>query len=217
VSRFTLRWETPVEWVAAVEGDLEGLLSDHAHCELQAAAAVQSLMGKNLELTSLVRALTEMAREELEHFGRVHDLIASRGLTLRQHAKSPYTEQLIAAARMGRGDARLDRLLVAGLIEARSLERFRLLSRHLADRDLADFYRSLMASEAGHQALFHELAAELAPPERLAARIDELERFEAEVVAALPFAARMHSGPPPRSIAPSARTGSAALPVSTEP
>ena len=194
MSRFRLHVETPVTWVERMAEAPLALLCDHAHCELQAATAVQALIAKNPGRERLVVTLAAMASEEMEHFGRVTELLFARGGTLSAHSKSPYAERLFAAAKDGRGDAHLDRLLVSGLIEARSLERFRLLARHLDDPELAELYRSLMASEAGHQVLFHELALELAPAEVVTRRARELSAAEGAVIAELPFAYRMHSG-----------------------
>jgi tRNA-(ms[2]io[6]A)-hydroxylase len=180
--------------VARVEREPLALLSDHAHCELKAAASAQALLARNAENGRLVRALTEIAIEELEHFGRVLEELERRGGTLRRTAASPYAEGLLQASAADRRDPLLDRLLVASLIEARSLERFRLLAEHLADRGLAALYESLSASEARHRALFVRLARELYPAREVEVRSSELASREGRLVAGLPFAYRMHSG-----------------------
>lgn len=195
-----LRWRTPLEWVSAVEADPLALLSDHAHCELGAAASAQTLIARNPGRDELVASLAETARTELEHCERVIGLLHRRGGRLQHPEPSPYAAGLLrAAAEHGQGPAGervlLDRLLVAGLIEARSLERFHLLATHLADRELAELYRDLMASEAGHRALFHRLALRYHGAESVAARLAELAELEAELIAGLPFAHRVHSGP----------------------
>lgn len=195
-----LRWRTPPEWVREVEADPLALLSDHAHCELGAAASAQTLIARNPGRDELVAGLAETARTELEHFERVVALLHGRGGSLRHPEPSPYAAGLLSAAAehgAGRAEQRplLDRLLVAGLIEARSLERFHLLATHLADRELAGLYRDLMASEASHRALFHRLATRYHDAERVAARLAELARLEAELISRLPFAHRVHSGP----------------------
>lgn len=198
---FRLNFATPFEWVARVETDPLALLSDHAHCELKAAASAQALIAKNPSRTVLVVRLTEVAREELEHFASVVQLLDARGGALGPLAPNPYAEALLARSHDGRicaSDARdeqlLDRLLVSSLIEARSLERFHLLATHLADRELADFYRGLIPAESLHQALFRELALSAYPAERVAVRLDVLAAIEGDIVAQLPFAVRMHSG-----------------------
>lgn len=191
---FRLDWSTPPAWVARVaERPLE-LLSDHAHCELKAAASAQAMVAKNGHLPELVDALGAVAIEELEHFRRVHDLLRERGGALLPQDVNPYAEALLDRSAATRSRRFLDRLLVAELIEARSLERFHLLSEHLPDAELADLYGGLMQSEAGHQALFERLAHALFPGEEVEARRDELRVIEGEVMAAQPFGYRVHSG-----------------------
>ena len=191
---FRLDYETPPDWVARVEEDTLALLSDHAHCELKAAASAQSMVAKNGRHGDLVDALSEVAIEELEHFVRVHALIRERGGRLEDQAVSPYAEGVLEGSAATRQVRFLDRLLVAELIEARSLERFHLLSEHLRDGELADLYGTLRASEAGHQALFERLAKELYDEDVVEARRTQLRAIEAAVVANLPFAFRIHSG-----------------------
>lgn len=201
---FRLSFATPIEWVLRVETDPLALLSDHAHCELKAAASAQALITKNPARTSLVSRLAEVAREEIEHFSMVVRFLDARGGVLGVLAPNVYTEQLLGRSHHGRicaDDERdemlLDRLLVSSLIEARSLERFHLLATHLADRELADFYRAFIPAESMHQALFRELAASVYPAERVARRLEKLTVLEGQIVAALPFAVRMHSGVAP--------------------
>lgn len=195
-----LCWRTPIEWVRAVEADPLTLLSDHAHCELGAAASAQALIARNPGREELVLELARTARTELEHFERVVALLHGRGGRLEHPLPSPYAAGLLrAAAQSGHGSAQqrplLDRLLIAGLIEARSLERFGLLAAHLADPELAELYRDLMASEAAHRALFQRLALRYHDAAQVEERKRELSRLEAELISGLPFAARMHSGP----------------------
>ncbi|MDA1265558.1 MAG: tRNA-(ms[2]io[6]A)-hydroxylase [Planctomycetota bacterium] len=191
---FRLDYETPSGWVARVEEDTLALLSDHAHCELKAAASAQAMVAKNGHHSELVDALSAVAIEELEHFTRVHGLIRARGGTLEPQDVNPYAEGLLERSAATRKVRFLDRLLVAELIEARSLERFHLLSEHLRDAELAELYGALRQSEAGHQALFERLAKELYDEDVVEARRTELRAIEADVVANLPFAFRIHSG-----------------------
>lgn len=191
---FRLDWQTPPEWVARVEREPLRLLSDHAHCELKAAASAQAMLAKNGHLGELVDALSGVAIEELEHFRTVLGLLRARGGELMAQDVNPYAEALLASAAASRKVRFLDRLLVAELIEARSLERFHLLAEHLADPELAQLYRSLMASEASHQALFDQLARVLYDEDQVQARQRELRGLEAEVMAQLPFDYRVHSG-----------------------
>ncbi|MBK7876987.1 MAG: hypothetical protein IPJ77_14790 [Planctomycetes bacterium] len=199
---------TTPDWVARVETRPVELLSDHAHCELRAAASAQALIVKYTEHAALVQRMSAVAREELLHFELVLDELAKRGGTLLPARANPYAEGLLAARAHRKEELLLDRLLVAALIEARSLERFHLLAEHLHDRELAAFYRGLVPSEAAHQALFVELAKEHYAAERVQERLAELRAAEARVLRALPFDHRMHSGE--LDPAPHARTGGAA-------
>lgn len=185
---------TPIEWAERVaERPLE-LLRDHAYCELRAAASAQSLLGKHVDKPRLVSTLCEVARDELAHFAAVVNELEVRGAKLTPVGANPYTAGLLACTRHGQEELLLERLLVSSLIEARSLERFHLLSEHLADRALAEFYRSLLKTEAEHQALFVTLAREFYDAERVRVRLAELRVDEARVLATLPFDYRMHSG-----------------------
>lgn len=191
---FRLDWSTPAEWAERVAARPLALLSDHAHCELKAAASAQAMVAKNGHHPELVEALGAVAIEELEHFRQVYALLRARGGLLEPQDVNPYADALLERSAATRTRRFLDRLLVAELIEARSLERFHLLAEHLPDTELAQLYRSLMHSEASHQALFERLARELFPEEVAEARRDELRALEAEVMASLPFDFRVHSG-----------------------
>ena len=191
---FHLAYETPTEWVARVEEEPLTLLSDHAHCEMKAAASAQGLIARYPDRKPLVLLLGRLAAEEMEHFDRVVRLLDERGGALLHVERNPYAERLLARSNQGRSDRLLDRLTVAGLIESRSLERFWLLAEHLRDASLASLYRDLLVSEASHAGLFFGLARDLFGRERASARQAELTAAEGEIVAALPFEVRMHSG-----------------------
>ena len=191
---FGLELQTPPEWVERVERDRLGLLSDHGHCELRAAASAQAMIVRNPERSDFVDAMLALAREELEHFGTVAAELHSRGGRLEVKLPNPYAAALLERSNAGRGDAFLDRLIVAGLIEARSLERFHLLATHLEDSRLRDLYRSLVPSEARHHTLFLDFAREFFGGEVAEERFATLRALEAEIVAELPFAVRIHSG-----------------------
>lgn len=198
---FRLAWTTPPEWVARVETEPLALLSDHAHCELKAAASAQALIAKNTEHRELVARMTEVALEELEHFRAVTDLLHARGGALLPQDESPYAAALHKGAAATRHHPLLlDRLLIAHLIEERSLERFHLLGEHLADAELARLYRELLPSEAEHRVLFLRFARQFFP-DAAEARVEELRALEGRVVAALPCAPRVHSGLAPVEVA----------------
>jgi tRNA-(ms[2]io[6]A)-hydroxylase len=187
---------TDPRWVDAALADLPSLLSDHAHCEIKAAHSALSLVARYAgEVPALVAPLTELAREETEHFAMVHQRLVARSLTMALPASDPYVARLSDAARSNRHDGcppLLDKLLVAALIEGRSCERFGLLARSLPDAALADFYRGLMASEAQHFTLFSSLAAECFGRAESRTRLAILAQREAEIIASLPLGPQVH-------------------------
>lgn len=192
-----LAWETPRAWAAAALEHPLLLLSDHAHCELGAAAASQALLARHPGKRRLVQRLSACAIEELRHFRAVHALLLDLGGELGPARRNPYAEGLLALA--GRGpDALLDRLLVSALIERRSRERFECLERAARARAprLAHLWSELAPSEAGHAALFVELAGALFPADEVEPRLERWIQREGQLLSSLPFAPRIHSGPP---------------------
>jgi len=194
VKPFKLAALTPPAWVGMVEQDLTGLLSDHAHCELKAASTAQALLLKHRTNTPLVAELSAMAAEEMQHFQRAVELLHARGGTLGPVETNEYAERLLSESGSTRGDVLLDRLLIAGLIELRSLERFHLLAEGLADRELASLYRELIPSESGHQALFDRLARSFFDGELVARRQAELLEIEGRVAREVSPGSRVHAG-----------------------
>jgi tRNA 2-(methylsulfanyl)-N6-isopentenyladenosine37 hydroxylase len=186
---------TDPSWVDAVAGDLDGLLRDHAHCELKAAQTALSLVGRwGGEEPSWIEPLLGLAREETEHFREVERRLAERGTRMSQPRPDDYVVALRAVARGDASDtpALLDRLLVSSLIEARSCERFKLLAERLPDAELRGFYRDLMASEARHHRLFAGLAEEKYGLEPARTRLTELAAREAAVAGKLPLGPTVH-------------------------
>jgi tRNA-(ms[2]io[6]A)-hydroxylase len=151
-----LKLPTDPRWVNIVESNISEILTDHAWCEQKAATNSLSLIVNNPQYTEMVTALIEIAREELEHFQQVHELIKSRGLTLGLERKDNYVNELYKFMQKGgsRKQSLVDRLLFSAMIEARSCERFRVLSENIKDTELAKFYRDLMISEATHYTTF---------------------------------------------------------------
>lgn len=184
---------TPAAWVEQVERDPLALLSDHAHCELKAAASGQALVGKNPDFPRLVDEVSAVVVEEMEHFQLVVAELRRRGGELGPQVPNHYADRLHAASGQGRTSILLDRLLVAHLIEGRSLERFQLLAEHLADRELAALYAGLVASEGRHRALFLSLARERFGDDA-DARLAHLATAEARILADLPASPTMHGG-----------------------
>jgi len=142
-----------------------------------------------------VAAMTELVREEWDHFTRVVAELTKRGFALGKARKDEYVGALLTHIRKGgSGEVQLmDTLLVSALVEARSCERFKLLWQHVPDRALADFYHELMVSEAGHFVTYVDLAKQYADPAAVDVRLQELLRIEGEIVTSLPVRAdRMH-------------------------
>jgi tRNA 2-(methylsulfanyl)-N6-isopentenyladenosine37 hydroxylase len=151
-----LKLKTDPRWVTIVESNIEEILTDHAWCEQKAATNVITLITQNSEHEELVTSLLEIAKEELEHFQMVHNIIKERGLTLGRERKDHYVNELFKFLKKdgSRNDAFIDRLLFSAMIEARSCERFKVLSQNIQDPELAKFYKDLMISEAGHYTTF---------------------------------------------------------------
>ena len=187
-----LRVATPLRWIETVLADFDSFLLDHAACERKASASALSFVAHYPDKPELVRACLGLAREELEHFEQVYEKIAARGLVLAPDTRDPYVGRLAAEFRRGSREYFLDRLLVAGIVEARGCERFGIVAGALPEGGLRDFYRTLARSEARHHGLFVRLADRYFEAPTVAARLDELLEVEAATVAALPLRAAVH-------------------------
>jgi tRNA-(ms[2]io[6]A)-hydroxylase len=188
-----LKAPTDDSWLAQVDANLDEVLIDHAHCEKKAAGTALNLIFHYVEDIELCREMTEIVNEELEHFHMVIDLLNRRGVRFRRIKPSQYGSRLHALVRKNEPDRAVDRLLVAGLIEARSCERFQALADHVSDPELATFYRSLFESEARHHSTYTRLAKHFAPEAVVEARLAELYDAEAEIMSEREPLARMHS------------------------
>jgi tRNA 2-(methylsulfanyl)-N6-isopentenyladenosine37 hydroxylase len=180
-------------WLAQVDSHLEEILIDHAHCEKKAAGTALNLIFAYVDRTELCRELADIVNEELDHFRQVLDLLERRGIRFRRLPPGGYGRKLNDLVRKLEPGKAVDRLLVAGLIEARSCERFDLLRRHVQDAELANFYGSLFESEARHHSTYVRLAKLFAKDEVVDRRLDELAAQEAEIIAAGDPLPRMHS------------------------
>lgn len=184
---------TDPAWLPLALERFDEVLCDHAHCEKKAASQAISLLAAWPDHVKLVQALARLAHEELSHFRQVYDRLVARGLTLGRDHGDPYAKQLQKLVRHTHDATRLtDKLLIAGLIEARSHERLALLADGLTDPDLKRFYAQLATAEAGHARLFTQLASEYADPVAVESRARELAEAEAEIVASRPVEARIH-------------------------
>lgn len=191
---FDLRYSTPKAWLDAVFSDFDAFLLDHAACERKASATGMSFVVRYPDKVPLIEPLIEFAREELEHFQIVYRLIAERGLTLVNDYKDPYVNALREQCR-GQGEALLlDRLVVAGVVEARGCERLFMVAEALASRDarLSEIYLELARAESRHHGLFFRLARLLFPEPEVEARAATLLDFEAALVAGLPHRPAVH-------------------------
>lgn len=180
-----LKLPTDPRWVNIVEKNVAEILTDHAYCEQKAANSAISLIIGYPENSELVSAMIDLAQEEISHFKMVHELILARGYVLGRERKDDYVRKLQNFFPKGgsRETHLVHKLLVAGLIEARSCERFRLLSEELDDAELRKFYRKLMISEANHYTLFLKLAYQYAPKEiDVETKWQQLLAFEAELM-----------------------------------
>ena len=189
----SLQSASTARWLAQVDAGLDDVLVDHAHCEKKAAGVAMNLLFSYVDHVALARAMTEIVNEELEHFRLVLDLLDRRGLPFRKLSPSSYGPRLHDLIRKPEPGRAVDRLLVAGLIEARSCERFSLLADHVADRELRDFYRSLFESEARHHATYVRLACDFQPEHVVRDRLHELSSREAEIIEIGDPVPRMHS------------------------
>jgi tRNA-(ms[2]io[6]A)-hydroxylase len=176
-----------------VQGRLDEVLIDHAHCEKKAAGTAMNLIFAYVDRVELVRRLSEIVNEELSHFHLVLDLLAERDIRFRRLPPSGYGRRLNELVRKDEPGKAIDRLLVAGLIEARSCERFALLQNGVADRQLREFYGGLFESEARHHATYVQMAKLFGREQEIHRRLDELAMAEAEIVALEPDPVRMHS------------------------
>jgi len=196
-AKFKLGLELPTDprWVNLAEMSLEDILTDHAYCEQKATTSGISLIQAFPERTELVKEVAPVVTEEWGHFRLVLQELEKRGLKLGDQRKDEYVNALRDfRLRGGSRDQNLvERLLIFALIEARSCERFRLLSLHIADDELKQFYHKFMVSEAGHYKMFLRLAKLYGGEEKVEKRWQEYLTFEAEMLKTLEVRGdRMH-------------------------
>ena len=189
-----LKLPTDPRWADIAGKNIEDILVDHAYCEQKAASTAISLIVTYPEYPELVTAMTALAREEMGHFKMVHDRILKMGYTMGRDRKDEYVLKLREFFPKGgsRITQMVHRLLIAGLIEARSCERFRLLSEELEDSELAKFYRDLMVSEANHYTMFLKFARKYGDREIVDQKWQDLLEFEAEVMKELGKSESIH-------------------------
>lgn len=182
-----LKLPTDPRWVDIAGKSLQEILTDHAYCEQKAASSGISLIVRFPDHEKLVDEVTPLVAEEWGHFRKVLKELEKRNLKLGLQRKDEYVNKLLAYRKKGgsRQDQLLEELLVCALIEARSCERFRLLSLHISDENLRHFYHEFMISEAGHYRMFLDLAYLYCAPDKVKSRWDEYLSFEAEMISGL--------------------------------
>jgi tRNA-(ms[2]io[6]A)-hydroxylase len=185
--------ETPVEWLDGAIEHLDEILVDHAHCEKKAAGAAMKLLFAYPHHHFMLIPLAELAREELEHFQVVLGLLDELEIPYKAQTPSPYGGRLHALVRRDEPQRAIDVLLVAALIEARSCERFKLLAGAAPDARVATLFERLLASEARHHGVYVELARALGSTGEVDARLAELARAEAEILAEPASSYRLHT------------------------
>ncbi|MEE2706076.1 MAG: tRNA-(ms[2]io[6]A)-hydroxylase [Planctomycetota bacterium] len=188
-----LKSATSSQWIQRIAANVDELLIDHAHCEKKAAATALNLIFAYVENDELCREMELIVNEELEHFRMVLELLKLREVRFRRIKPSSYGRRLNELVRRQEPQRGVDRLLVAGLIEARSCERFALLRDHLAEEELASFYAGLFESEARHHATYVRLAKQFDAERNVLDRLDWLAQQEAEIINFGDPCVRMHS------------------------
>lgn len=187
MSTFRLQLPTDPRWVNIVETDIQEILTDHAWCEQKAASNAITLITINSEFPDLVTDMLALAKEEIEHFDMVHEIIKKRGYKLGRERKDEYVGELAQYMKRSNTGSRVsglvERLLFSAMIEARSCERFKVLSENIKDPELALFYRELMESEAAHYTTFITYARKYGTGIDVEKRWREWLDFEASVIA----------------------------------
>ena len=188
-----LQSDTSARWLQQVYDHLDQILIDHAHCERKAAGTAMNLIFAYVEHEALCREMVNIVNEELEHFELVLNLLKAREIQFRRLRPGHYGRRLNDLVRKQEPHRAVDRLLIAGLIEARSCERFDLLQQHVQDNELQAFYQSLFESEARHHTTYVRLAKTFANESIVNVRLDELANAEAEIIDEGDPLPRMHS------------------------
>ena len=183
---------TTQDWLRAVLDDFDSFLLDHAANERKASAAALTFVVRYPDKVALIEPMIQLAREELAHFHRVYRIMAQRGLTFERDTKDPYLAGLRQRLGHSKETELIDRLILAGVVEARGCERFSLIAEALSEGELKAIYTDLAHSESRHATLFVDLAAQYVSHERLQQRIQDILTVEAEVVASLPVRAALH-------------------------
>jgi tRNA-(ms[2]io[6]A)-hydroxylase len=187
-----LKCETKPEWIISALANLDEVIIDHAHCEKKAAATGLSLLSSYPDKTEISLTMSDLVVEEIGHYKSVVEILASENKKLEKDKGDPYVKEILLRLRNHEPVRLLDRLLTAGIIEARSCERLQILADNLEDEKLKKFYTELAATEAGHYVTFVKLAKLYFDEEEVKVRLDELTEIEKEIVLNLPNHPTMH-------------------------
>lgn len=189
---FSLRYATKPEWIDIVINNFDTFLIDHAAAEKKASGMAISMLSHYPDRPELVAAMIDLSIEEMTHFREVVKILSKRGLILAPDTKDLYVAQMRSLMRKGSENYFLDRLLIAGVIEARGCERFGLVAEALTNGELKNFYRAITESEARHESLFIELSHIYFDSEVVEKRLDEVLDAEAKICSELPIIAALH-------------------------
>ena len=188
-----LKTNTNPKWVDAVKADFSTFLQDHADCERKASGLAQNFTAKYPDRLEIIDDLVAIAIEELEHFQQVYRIMVDRGVPLATRMeKDMYVNRFIAFARNGREERFMDRILMAGIIEARGAEKFELIGEALEDAELSKYYIQLGRSEEKHIHVFIKMCSHYFADKEIQKRLEELLVIEAEIVDSLPITAKLH-------------------------
>jgi tRNA-(ms[2]io[6]A)-hydroxylase len=187
-----LKFKTPSKWAIAIAGDMDKFLPDHAAAEKKASSMAMTMVAHYPDKPALVTAMIDLALEELNHFRAVVKIMHERGVSLLPDEKDPYVNAFRRHCRHGDEHYLMDRLLIAGIVEARGAERFGLIAEALPEGEMKKFYDSITRSELAHQGLFFELAEKYSDATEVYLRLDELLTAEAEIVSNLPLRLALH-------------------------
>lgn len=190
-----LKLPTDPRFANIAEANIEEILTDHAFLEQKAASSAISLIVGFPDYPEVVEKMAELAIEEMEHFQQVHEIIVRRGFKLGKERKDEYIHALNGFFQKGgrtREQILVDKLMFAAMVEARSCERFRVLSENIQDEELSEFYHRLMKSEAGHYSMFLLMAQKYGGEEEVKAKWERFLEYESKIITSLGTGNTLH-------------------------
>ncbi|MGB0979315.1 MAG: tRNA-(ms[2]io[6]A)-hydroxylase [Croceimicrobium sp.] len=192
-SDLKLKIDSSPAWIAAVLNDFDHFLKDHADAERKASGMAMSFVAKYPDRREIIPELIHTGIEELEHFRLVYKIMEERGLQLNHSIeKDIYIDKLLKTMHSGREERFRDRLVIASIVENRGFERFKMVSDHIEDKKLADFYRMIYLSEAKHGHVFVDMALNYFPAPEVFERWEVLASLEADILSDLAIRPTLH-------------------------